>query len=287
MFVRRTGIPVVGWSEAERAEHSGWSGEDGPVGQVVLTQSEACLQSYMANADLIEEHANIETSIREGGYGHRQLFELIQNGADELRGARNGLIHVVLTEQALYCANRGNPITPAGARTILASHLSHKRGAEIGRFGVGFKSVLSVSDEPLFFSRSGSFGWSANQARARILERVPVAGPTPVLRIAHLLDAGQERMTDQTLNELMSWAATVVKLPLRDGRFASQLAEQLREFPAVFAVFSPHAGRVILEDRRNVSYRREILGGGDGGTVGVVCLRDQLIALRRRVGRRR
>src|ERR1700754_4188468 len=102
------------------------------------------------------------------------------------------MIKVVLTADTLYCANRGNPITPEGARTILASHLSRKRGAEIGRFGVGFKSVLSVSDQPLFFSRSGSFGWSASSARERIREHVPGAGPTPVLRIAHPLDADRE-----------------------------------------------------------------------------------------------
>ncbi|WP_034518486.1 DEAD/DEAH box helicase [Actinomadura rifamycini] len=251
--------------ESERAAHSGWSGKDSPVGQVVLAQSEACLRSYEANAVLIEEHANIETSIREGGYGHRQLYELIQNGADELRTTRNGVIHVLLTTDALYCANRGNPITPEGARTILASHLSRKRGAEIGRFGVGFKSVLSVSDRPFFFSRSGSFVWSASRARERILERVPdAAGPTPVLRIAEPLDADEERAKDSILNELMSWAVTVIKLPLREGRFADQLGAQLRTFPSVFAVFSPHAGRVILEDRRNISYRKEIVVGGEG-----------------------
>ncbi|WP_433418747.1 DEAD/DEAH box helicase [Microtetraspora malaysiensis] len=253
---------MVSPNKAGHAGLSGWAGEDSPVSQVVLAQSEACLQSYEANAALIEEHANIETSVREGGYGHRQLYELIQNGADELRSSSNGLIHVVLTADTLYCANLGKPIAPTGAGTILASHLSRKRGAEIGRFGLGFKSVLSVSDQPQFFSRTGSFGWSANRSQARIRERVPGSGPTPVLRIAHLLDAEQERASDETLEELMSWATTVVKLPLSKTDFADRLAKDLREFPAVFAVFSPHAGHVILEDRRGIPYRREITVSG-------------------------
>ncbi|WP_344935125.1 DEAD/DEAH box helicase [Sphaerisporangium flaviroseum] len=248
------------------------------MAQVVLAQSEACLNSYVANTDLVEEHANIETSVREGGYGTRQLFELIQNGADELRSTADGLIHVVLTAEALYCANRGHPITPEGARTILASHLSRKRGAEIGRFGVGFKSVLSVSDQPQFFSRTGSFGWSASRARAQILERIPASGPTPVLRIAHLLDADQERVSDATLDELMSWAATVVKLPLRNGGVASRLSVQLREFPEVFAVFSPHAGRVILEDRRDETYRKEIIVGGEGVRRSLQVIENDVVA---------
>jgi superfamily II DNA or RNA helicase len=238
---------------------SGWT-IGGEVTKVVLERSEACLRSYQANVALIEEHANIETSVREGGYGHRQLYELIQNGADELRNTPKGVIHVVLTTDTLYCANLGNPITPEGVGTILASHLSRKRGAEIGRFGLGFKSVLSVSDQPQFFSRTGSFGWSAGRSASRIRERVQVEGPTPVLRVAEPLDPDAERESDHTLAELMGWAATVVKLPLlaKTG-LADRLAMDLADFPAVFAVFSPHAGRVILEDRRAAARtRREI-----------------------------
>lgn len=241
-----------------------WAGEDSPVSQVVLAQSEACLNSYVANSALIEEHANIEISVKEGGYGHRQLYELIQNGADELRSSADGLIHIVLTDDALYCANRGNAISPNGAQTILASHLSRKRGSEIGRFGLGFKSVLSVSDRPRFFSRSGSFGWSADHSQVRIRERVPGSGPTPILRIAQLLDPVEERRNDAILHEFMSWAATVVKLPLRKPAFADDLADQLQEFPEVFAVFSPHAGRLILENRRADSFKREIVVSGRG-----------------------
>lgn len=253
---------MVSTNETGHAGFSDRAGENSPVAHVVLLQSEACLRSYEANAALIEEHANIETSVREGGYGHRQLYELIQNGADELRSASDGLIHVVLTADTLYCANLGTPITPEGAGTILASHLSRKRGAEIGRFGLGFKSVLSISDQPQFFSRTGSFGWSASRSQARIRERVSGSGPTPVLRVAHLLDLEQERASDETLNEMMSWATTVVKLPLFKADFADRLARDLRKFPPVFAVFSPHAGRVILEERRDTPYRREITVSG-------------------------
>lgn len=235
----------------------------GDVAQVILERSEACLRSYEANVALIEEHANIETSVREGGYGHRQLYELIQNGADELRNAPDGLIHVVLTADTLYCANLGNPITPEGVETILASHLSKKRGAEIGRFGLGFKSVLSVSDQPQFFSRTGSFGWSAGRSASRIRDRVPGEGPTPVLRLAEPLNPDAERGADSTLDELMRWASTVVKLPLlAKAGLADRLARDLQDFPAVFAVFCPHAGRVILEDRRDVGSRREIMVSG-------------------------
>ncbi|MFA1546490.1 DEAD/DEAH box helicase family protein [Actinomadura chokoriensis] len=251
------GVPIV---------RDGWGGPDTAVSKVVLEQSARCLESYDANPTLIEEHANIERSTTQGGYGHRQLYELVQNGADELQTEPSGGIHVVLIRETLYCANAGTPITPDGVETILASHLSRKRGTEIGRFGLGFKSVLSVSDRPQFFSRSGSFGWDARQARTRIRERVPGDGPTPVLRMAQILGAEAERANDPTLAELMEWAATVVKLPLLEGH-AQRLAEDIDSFPDRFAIFSPHVGRLVLEDRRHpgAPLRREIRveGGGD------------------------
>lgn len=256
---------MVASNSVNGAGLSDWEGADSPVSKVVIEQSERCLQSYEANPTLIEEHANIERSVTQGGYGHRQLYELIQNGADELQGTAGGLIQVVLTSDTLYCANRGRAVSPEGAETILASHLSRKKGTEIGRFGLGFKSVLSISSRPRFFSRSGSFGWDAAESRARIRERVDGAGPTPVLRIAHLLDVAKERESDKILKELMSWATTVVKLPLADASHTMRLAKDLSDFPAAFAVFSPHVGKVILEERGEDLNRKEIYVRSDGG----------------------
>ncbi|MEU5437711.1 DEAD/DEAH box helicase family protein [Streptomyces sp. NPDC020719] len=233
----------------------------------MLEQSDRCLRAYVENPTLIEEHSNIERSTTQGGYGHRQLYELVQNGADELQREPGGGIQVVLGRNVLYCANLGTAVTPEGVETILASHLSRKRGTEIGRFGLGFKSVLSVSTRPQFFSRSGSFGWDADQTRRAIRRRVPGDGPTPVLRLAHLLDSAAERQSDPVLAELMSWATTVIKLPLGPGHVA-RLGRDIREFPAKFAIFSPHVGELILEDRRDPNHvvRREIYVKEQGAT---------------------
>ena len=79
-----------------------------------------------------------------------------------------------------------------GAEAILLAHVSQKRGDEIGRFGLGFKSVLEVTDSPEFYSRSGSFVWDYDRALADIAEVVPdfVAGesPAPRLRLAFPVD---------------------------------------------------------------------------------------------------
>ncbi|MFF1798710.1 hypothetical protein ACFVXQ_31620, partial [Kitasatospora sp. NPDC058263] len=86
-----------------------------PVIRTVVEQSLRVLETYGIDPGLIPEHANGERRITQGGYGDRQLFELVQNAADELRGEPGGRIHVVLTGTHLYCANQGDPVTPEGA----------------------------------------------------------------------------------------------------------------------------------------------------------------------------
>ncbi|URN18862.1 MULTISPECIES: sacsin N-terminal ATP-binding-like domain-containing protein [Streptomyces] len=238
-----------------------------PVIRTVVEQSLRVLETYRVDPGLIPEHANGERRITQGGYGDRQLFELVQNAADEMRDEPGCRIHVVLTETHLYCANQGNPVTPEGAETILRMSMSRKRGGQIGRFGVGVKSVLVVTDTPEFFSRTGSFGfdrtWSYESIRnvPGVRERHGDDFEAPVLRMARELDMTAERLRDRVLDELLEWATTVVRLPLLPGA-AERLGrdmhghqgtaghENREEFPSGFHLFSPHVGQVVLEDRR-------------------------------------
>ncbi|MEU5161030.1 DEAD/DEAH box helicase [Streptomyces sp. NPDC020875] len=233
----------------------------------VVDQSARVLETYRVDPGLVQEHANGERRITQGGYGDRQLFELVQNAADEIgNDPEASRLHAVLTESHLYCANEGTSVTPEGAETILRMSVSRKRGGQIGRFGVGVKSVLSVTDTPQFFSRSGSFGFDREWSRARILEALGAPSDadleTPVLRMARPLDAHRERELDPVLDELMRWASTVVRLPLLDGA-AEEMGRDMfqgrdderREFPAHFQLFSHHVGTIVLEDRRAMPVR--------------------------------
>ncbi len=116
-----------------------WSGPDSPIAKRVADKSREALASYRSDPLLVQEHANKELGTAQGGYGRRQIYELVQNAADELLNFSGGMIKVLLTEEALYCANEGSPITGDGVNAILMSDLSVKRGNEIGRFGLGFK----------------------------------------------------------------------------------------------------------------------------------------------------
>ncbi|WP_446218661.1 DEAD/DEAH box helicase family protein [Micromonospora sp. IBHARD004] len=216
--------------------------------QVVEEQSQRVLETYRIDPGLIQEHANGERRINQGGYGERQVYELVQNGADEMRGLENGEIRVILTDRFLYCANTGNPMTPEGADTILRMSVSRKRGGQIGRFGVGVKSVLSVSDTPEFFSTTGSFGFDREWAEQAIRAVAPNATDIPVLRMARLIDTERAAVQDLLLAELLEWAVTVVRMPLLPGS-AARLSLDLRNFPSEFQLFSPHVSSLCLEDR--------------------------------------
>lgn len=226
-----------------------WLGPDSALGQFVIQQSETRLEGYRFNPGDIEEHAAIEQSIVDGGYRHRQLFELVQNAADAIRDSgTTGRVEVHLTPESLYVANQGNPVQPDGANSILHSHLSTKRSHEIGHFGLGFKSVLGISRRIAVFSRTGSFGFDTATARQRILDRVPNHdGPTPGLRIAHALDFDDERGRDPVLHELAEWASTVLRLS-RDHPRALELSTDLADFPAEFLLFSPHVTSLKITD---------------------------------------
>ena len=220
---------------------------DGRIGTYIQEQSEKTLQAYRSQPNLVAEHANHEQDTARGGYANRQLFELVQNGADALSLSDGGQIWIRLTPTHLYCADAGRAIDEDGVRALMFSHLSPKRGtAEIGRFGLGFKSVLGVTDTPEFFSQSGSFRFDRVEAAERIRSIAPDVERYPVLRLPEAIHPIREAATDPILREMMGWATNVVRLPLKPGAHQS-LGQQLREFPAEFLLFVNHVGRLVLQ----------------------------------------
>jgi superfamily II DNA or RNA helicase len=207
-----------------------------------------CIGAYRADPLLVKEHASIERSTAQGGYGRRQIYELVQNGADAILGTEGTRIVVLLTKEALYCANEGAPINTHGIDSILHSSMSAKRSSEIGRFGLGFKSVLGVTSRPQFLSRVASFGFDEMLARTEILKVVPDAHETPVLRLAFSLNVNDECEKDSNLARFMEWATSVVRLPLLPDALAP-LQEDIQSFPAEFLLFCNHVQILELEDR--------------------------------------
>ncbi|WP_436405580.1 sacsin N-terminal ATP-binding-like domain-containing protein [Mycobacterium gordonae] len=227
----------------------GWTDPDLALGGSVDEFRDKCIRVYKQDPNRVEEDAGKERGIAEGGYGRKQIQELVQNAADALHGAP-GRIQVTLTGDALYVANEGKPFEDSGVRALLYTHLSNKTGNEIGRFGLGFKSISGISDNPQIFSRSVSFEFSRQQSADQLsaeLERHYPPGEVPALRLAWPLNPLSEFRADDVLAGLAAWATTVVKVPLKNGA-AEHLSAEISEFDESFNLFAPHVRNLDLVD---------------------------------------
>lgn len=220
-----------------------WADVGAGLAPLILSRAQRCLAAYAEDPTRIEEDARKEIAAAEGGYGRKQIHELVQNAADAMLGAP-GRIEVRLTPHTLYVANQGHPVDESGVEALLYSHMSRKSDDEIGRFGLGFKSVTAISDAPAFFSRSGSFGFDRARAEHEIRRIKPDAPLTPGLRLAWPLSPRAAAEDDDVLAEMMTWATTVVRVPV--VRNHGSLAEELAAFPAEFVLFSPHVESLTL-----------------------------------------
>ncbi|MEU9232504.1 DEAD/DEAH box helicase [Streptomyces subrutilus] len=221
--------------------NSAWAPDAGLVREIDALFGRA-IDSYRANPNLIAEHANHEESIRVGGYSNRTLLELVQNAADAMSGADGreegaGRVEIVLDldRRTLYCANAGRPFSKSGLTAIAHAHLSGKRGDEIGRFGLGFKSVLAVTQAPQVFSRSISFAFNSVEAKTAIASVGSASKRFPILRTATRVDAAAEFAEDPILADLSEWATTIVRLP--HVAKPENLKKEIEEFRSEFLLF--------------------------------------------------
>ena len=181
--------------------------------------------AWVATPARFREDANAEQDQSHTGYADRLVVELAQNAADAaVRVGAPGRLRLSLDGEVLYAANVGAPLDSAGVEALSHLRVSPKADADVGRYGVGFKAVLAVTDEPAVLGRQAGVAWSRLRT-AELVDTVAAegsllaaevarrAGEVPVMRlpfpatvdepaVTALLDAGYD---------------TVVRLPLRPG----------------------------------------------------------------------
>jgi len=211
------------------------------------------LASYRARPRLIQEQFGTEQTVLAGGYGYCQIRELVQNGADALLEAQaNGSvldqgsrIYVRLCESRLYVANTGAPLDADGLDALLGSHSSPKRGNQIGRFGLGFKSLLKFNGRiDIFTWASGAIRFDPERCREELRHRFRVE-QAPGLRLAYPL-AQDERAADPVCTEL-AWAETIIRVQVGSETLLKQVRHEIRSFPSEFLLFFPITTTLTLD----------------------------------------
>ncbi|MFF9135162.1 sacsin N-terminal ATP-binding-like domain-containing protein [Streptomyces sp. NPDC014806] len=186
------------------------------------------LDAWATSPARFREDANAEEDLVLGGYRDRLVVELAQNAADAAaRAGVPGRLRLTLRDGVLAAANTGAPLDAAGVESLATLRASAKRDTpSIGRFGVGFAAVLSVTDEPAVVGRHGGVRWSLAEARHLAEETARHSpglgdeirrrdGHVPLLRLPFAAEGSAPDGYD-----------TVVILPLRDAA-AADLAERL------------------------------------------------------------
>ncbi|MGW1609097.1 sacsin N-terminal ATP-binding-like domain-containing protein [Streptomyces sp. NPDC002285] len=186
------------------------------------------LDAWATSPARFREDANAEEDLVLGGYRDRLVVELAQNAADAAaRAGVPGKLRLTLREGVLVAANTGAPLDAGGVESLATLRASAKRdSASVGRFGVGFASVIAVTDEPAVVGRHGGVRWSLAEARELARETAAHSpglgdeirrrdGHVPLLRLPFAAEGTAPDPYD-----------TVVILPLRDTA-AADLAERL------------------------------------------------------------
>ena len=238
---------------------------DSGLAAEVRATAERHLSTYSGDATRLSEDVRHETSVLEAAYRRRQVIELVQNGADALLDTEGGRIEVRLESDVLFVANEGRPLDLEGLKSLLYIKLSEKKGKEIGRLGVGFKSVLEVTDRPYLLSQSVSLSFDRQRTTEMLVSRLGEhVTEVPVMRFAEPIDPFELATRHPALGGYLEWASTVVVLPLKpetlDWLPVTLDAAELRN---EFLLFSPHVTSIVIDDlvnRRN----RTVLLSRDG-----------------------
>lgn len=220
------------------------------LAEFVHEECQKRLKAYEAQPRDAAEHFETENEVLSGGYAYRQLYELVQNAADAILEAAEpqGRIHVRLSPNRLEAANTGAALDEPGIVALLNARSSPKRGNQIGRFGIGFKSLLKLGGRVDLTSRSVGLRFDPEACRDRIRRHLGLAkdAPAPGMRLAEVLDPAAE---SSPLSEASrwNWATTVVSAEIADETAFERLSQEIADFPAEFLLFLPSAISLELE----------------------------------------
>ncbi|MFF4984388.1 sacsin N-terminal ATP-binding-like domain-containing protein [Streptomyces sp. NPDC001046] len=207
------------------------------------------LDAWATSPARFREDANAEEDLVLGGYRDRLVVELAQNAADAAaRSGAAGRLRLTLRDGVLVAANTGAPLDAAGVESLSTLRASAKRDTpSVGRFGVGFAAVLSVTDEPAVVGRHGGVRWSLAEARdlaADTARHSPGLGDevrrrdghVPLLRLPFAAEGTAPAPYD-----------TAVILPLRDAAAADLAERLLRSVDDALLLALPGLEEVVVE----------------------------------------
>jgi hypothetical protein len=223
---------------------------------------------YRAAQSRLQEDVSQEAQVT-SDYRGRLVYELLQN-ADDAMGESpddSDRVSFLVSDDYLWIANSGRPLTDEDVQGLCGLGASSKvdahgtRRASIGHKGLGFKSVLEITERPAVYSRTYSFELGTAHARPHV---DPLWGDlglkaprsVPAMRFPARLDGKPDAWLGYEADSLN----TAFCFPFADGvnpEQRSALAELLLQLPLTTVLFLKHLEIVdVLIDRAELKASR-------------------------------
>ena len=265
------------------------------IGRIV----EQNLGAYRAMPSRLQEDVSQESQVV-SDYRGRLVYELLQNADDAMADASttSDRVSFLVTDDELWIANTGRALTDGDVLGLCGLGASSKidtagnRRASIGHKGLGFKSVLEITDEPSVFSRTTSFTLGARNARPLIRSlwnelSMPDPKALPAMRFPARVSGTSRRWSDYQA----AGFNTAFRFPFKDSidrEHRAAVADLLLGLPLTTVLFLKHLEEIVVRieqdgrhDHRTWTVRRERLdettaswsethGFGGSGTYRVV-----------------
>ena len=239
------------------------------------------LAVYRASPSRLQEDVSQEAQVA-SDYRGRLVYELLQNADDAMADAHGSSDRVafLVTDDELWIANDGRALTDDDVQGLCGLGASSKvdttgkRRASIGHKGLGFKSVLEVTDEPTVYSLTYAFTLGQRHALPVVTELWESQGRTaprsvPAMRFPVSVPDDDPRWSDYASDGFN----TAFRFPFRDSLPAHArrtVAELLLTLPLTTVLFLKHLERVdvTVEQEGRVETRawelnRDVADGED------------------------
>lgn len=253
-----------------------------PVNTDILAQiAEENLAVYRESASRLQEDVSQESQVAHD-YRGRLVYELLQNADDALLGVTTTDDRALfrLTEDELWVANTGRAFSAADVQGLCGLGASSKansdgrKRASIGHKGLGFKSVLEITEAPEAYSDTVSFVLGQRHARP-VIEQLwedksrGHVRDVPAMRFP--VSISQPHEVWQELRD--DGYHTAFRFPFHtriDAQHRVSLAQQLLTLPTTSVLFLKHLEEVAIEvrlaaqhdDRQWLVERHRVHGAG-------------------------
>jgi len=215
------------------------------------------LGAYASMPSRVDEDVAQEVQIAED-YRGRLTFELLQNADDAMKdGGFSERIRFRLTDEALEVSNSGRSLTTEDVSGLCGTGASSKTGAagrrraSIGHKGMGFKSVLEITNRPEVISDTIGFRLDADDSLPEINEaltrvRADSRRRVPIMRLPWPLNAdppGWAEAREAGMRVLFRFPLK----PTLSGEQRTKLAGRLLDLPVTAILFLKHLDDVEVE----------------------------------------